>query len=91
MTQLKILWKENILKARVRFINNKELIVANGKLKFFIIEKGYGFITPNDGGKDIFVHTSNILDEQTLQNGQDVEYQLADGRKGPEAVDVRGS
>ncbi len=65
--------------------------MANGTVKWFSDQKGYGFITPEDGSKDLFVHHSNILVEgfRTLQDGQKVEYEQVQGQKGPEATQVR--
>ncbi len=65
--------------------------MATGTVKFFIDEKGYGFITPDDGGDDLFVHYSNIAGtgRRTLENDAKVEFEVAPGRKGPEAVDVK--
>jgi CspA family cold shock protein len=65
--------------------------VATGTVKWFSEQKGYGFITPEDGAKDLFVHYSNITGEgfKTLQDGQKVEYDVTEGRKGPEATNVR--
>jgi CspA family cold shock protein len=65
--------------------------VATGTVKWFNSEKGYGFITPDDGGDDLFVHYSNIDSEgfRTLEEGQKVEYEAGQGRKGPEATKVR--
>jgi superfamily II DNA/RNA helicase len=64
---------------------------ANGSVKFFNSGRGYGFITPDDGGKDLFVHFSVIVNEgfKTLDNGARVAYDVRDGRNGPEAFDVR--
>ncbi|HSX37922.1 MAG TPA: cold shock domain-containing protein [Chlamydiales bacterium] len=60
-----------------------------GKIKFFNFQKGFGFITPNNGGKDIFVHANNVLgDPKSLREGQEVEYIEGPGRKGPEATNV---
>ena len=64
--------------------------MATGKVKWFSAEKGFGFIVPDEGGKDLFVHRSNIeAPGQSLQDGQKVEYETGQGRKGPEATKVR--
>ena len=65
--------------------------VATGTVKWFSDQKGYGFIVPDDGGKDLFVHFSNMEGEgfKTLQEGQKVEFEPAEGKKGPEATKVR--
>ena len=65
--------------------------MATGTVKWFSDQKGYGFIVPDDGSKDLFVHHSNIAGEgfKTLQEGQKVEFEAAEGRKGPEAVNVQ--
>ena len=65
--------------------------MANGTVKWFSDQKGYGFIVPEDGGKDLFVHMSNIQMEgyKTLQDGQAVEFDVGEGKKGPEATNVR--
>ena len=64
--------------------------MATGTVKWFSEQKGYGFIVPDDGGKDLFVHYSNIEAEgyRSLQEGQKVEFEAAEGRKGPEATKV---
>jgi cold shock protein len=64
--------------------------VATGTVKWFSNEKGYGFITPEDGGKDLFVHFSNIGGEgyKSLNEGAKVEYESREGSKGPEAINV---
>lgn len=65
--------------------------MATGTVKFFNDQKGYGFITPDDGGKDLFVHHTNIQANgfRTLDDNQRVEYVSAQGKKGPEATQVR--
>ena len=65
--------------------------MATGTVKFFNSEKGFGFITPTTGEKDVFVHYSNVVGEgyKSLQEGQQVEFDVAQGRKGPEAQNVR--
>ena len=59
----------------------------NGTVKFFNESKGFGFITPEDGGKDVFVHV-NGLNESTLYEGDNVSYDVEEGRKGLNAVNV---
>jgi cold shock protein len=60
-------------------------------VKWFNDAKGYGFIAPEDGGKDLFVHFSNIGGEgfKTLTEGAKVQYESREGQKGPEAYDVQ--
>ncbi len=63
----------------------------NGTVKWFNESKGFGFITPDDGGKDLFCHQSEIQMEgyRTLTEGQAVEFTVEDGPKGPSAKGVR--
>ena len=65
--------------------------MASGTVKWFSDQKGFGFITPDGGGDDLFVHHSNIDGEgyRTLSDDQRVEFEPAEGRKGPEATKVR--
>ena len=62
-----------------------------GTVKWFNDQKGYGFIVPDGGGADVFVHHSNIKAEgfRTLKEDQKVEYDMEEGKKGPEATNVR--
>ena len=64
--------------------------MARGTVKWFSDQKGYGFITPEDGSKDLFVHHTAIKGEgfKSLQEGQGVEFQVTSGPKGPQATDV---
>jgi CspA family cold shock protein len=61
--------------------------MAKGIVKFFNYDKGYGFITPDDGGKDLFVHISGVLNGE-LSDGAKVKFNVAESQKGPNAVDV---
>jgi len=64
---------------------------SKGKVKFFNSQKGFGFITPDSGGKELFVHVNSLEgDTQSLNEGQEVEYDEEEGRKGPEAKNVMG-
>jgi len=59
-----------------------------GTVKWFNTSRGYGFIKP-ESGNDVFVHVSAIQDSDSLQDGQAVEFDIAQGQKGPEATNVR--
>ena len=65
--------------------------MATGTVKWFNAEKGYGFITPEDGGRDLFVHFSAIEGSgyRSLNEGDKVEYTAGEGQKGPQAESVR--
>jgi CspA family cold shock protein len=65
--------------------------MAQGTVKWFNESKGYGFITPEGGGKDLFAHFSEIQSAgfKTLQEGQRVEYTVSQGAKGPQATQIR--
>ena len=74
-------------------INKGKLSMSNAKegtVKWFNDSKGYGFITPTDGGKDLFVHMSEIKMDgfKTLKEGQEVDFVEASGEKGPCATNV---
>jgi CspA family cold shock protein len=58
----------------------------NGTVKFFNESKGFGFIMPDDGGKDIFVHANGLNDD--IREGDKVNFDVQDGKRGPSAVNV---
>jgi CspA family cold shock protein len=64
--------------------------MATGTVKWFNNDKGFGFITPDEGGKDLFVHHSAIQSNgfRTLEDGARVNYDSEDGPKGPKAINV---
>lgn len=61
-----------------------------GKVKWFDEAKGYGFIVPDDGSKDVFVHFSAITGDgfKTLKEGDEVTFEITQGQKGPQAINV---
>lgn len=61
--------------------------MSNGTVKFFNISKGFGFITPDEGGKDVFVHANGLIDE--INEGDKVSYEVEEGPKGLSAVNVK--
>jgi CspA family cold shock protein len=65
--------------------------MATGTVKWFNDAKGFGFITPSDGSKDVFVHFSALTGEgfKSLAEGAEVEFEVTDGAKGPQAQNVR--
>lgn len=65
--------------------------MATGKVKWFNAEKGFGFITQDGDGPDLFVHFSAITGDgfKTLEENQKVEFEIGQGAKGPQATDVR--
>ena len=60
--------------------------MSNGTVKFFNEGKGYGFISPEDGGKDVFVHINGLTD--SIREGDKVSYDVEEGRRGLNAVNV---
>lgn len=65
--------------------------MATGTVKWFNAQKGYGFITPDNGGEDLFVHYSNIMVDgyRDLKEGGEVEFEIGQGQKGPQATKVK--
>ncbi|PAJ74455.1 cold-shock protein [Pseudoalteromonas sp. NBT06-2] len=65
--------------------------MSTGTVKWFNADKGFGFITPEDGSKDLFVHHSEIQVDgyKTLDEGQKVEFVVGEGQKGPCATNVK--
>jgi len=74
-----------------RIVRHGKEVTVQGKVKWFNDAKGFGFITPNDGGKDLFCHQSEIRMEgfRCLKEGQVVEFDVEQGAKGPAAKNVR--
>ena len=64
--------------------------MPNGTVKWFNADKGFGFIAPEDGGDDLFVHFSEIQAQgyKSLDEGQKVSFEVGEGRKGPQAQQV---
>ena len=72
------------------FIYIQGIILSTGTVKWFDAAKGFGFIAPEDGGKDVFVHHTAITGDgyKTLDEGQKVNFEIEQGQKGPAAVNV---
>jgi CspA family cold shock protein len=62
-------------------------IMATGTVKFFNESKGFGFITPTSGGKEVFVHVTGLIDQ--IRENDEVSYDVEEGKKGPSAVNVK--
>jgi cold shock protein len=75
---------------RPQFTDAGDEGMATGTVKWFSDEKGFGFVTPDDGGKDLFVHHTGIIGDgyRSLAEGAKVTYEAQAGDKGPKAVNV---
>jgi len=73
------------------FLLIKEVQMATGVVKWFNAEKGYGFIMPDGGGKDLFAHYSEIRSSgyKTLEENQKVSFEIGQGAKGPSATNIQ--
>ncbi|MEC7277100.1 MAG: cold-shock protein [Bdellovibrionota bacterium] len=63
--------------------------MSTGTVKFFDETKGFGFITPEGGEKDLFVHITGVVSHEALRDGDKVEFEIGEGQKGPCAVQVK--
>lgn len=70
-----------------KLINNKVNTMKQGTVKFFNEAKGFGFIKMNDSEKEVFVHSTNLIDN--IREDDRVEFDVEEGEKGPSAVRVR--
>jgi CspA family cold shock protein len=78
------------LAAAAEQVDEEKQAMAQGTVKWFNAEKGFGFITPDDGGSDVFVHFSEIQGSgyRTLEENQKVSFEVGQGTKGPQATGV---
>jgi cold shock protein len=65
--------------------------VVTGTVKWFNASKGYGFITPTNGGKDLFAHANELQGLDTLAENQKVAFEVTQGQKGPQASKIRAA
>lgn len=80
------------ISCKVKIHKLTERRVIKGTVKWFSSEKGFGFIVPEDGSKDLFVHHSEIQSGgqfASLSDGQSVEFEVGEGKKGPCAINVK--
>lgn len=91
LTSLKNILHEENRETKLMALNGQRSTeVGTGTVKWFNGKKGFGFITPDDGGEDLFVHHSEIKTEgyASLDEGQKVEFEIGEGKKGPCATNV---
>lgn len=76
---------------KIKEQGSKDSINMKGKVKWFNNQKGYGFITPDDGSQDLFAHFSEIQGDgyKSLEEGQEVEFEKSSSDKGPKAANIR--
>src|SRR5258708_2570549 len=79
------------LNVRITTHKENERMSKTGKIKWFNDAKGFGFVTPDDGSKDVFVHFSSIQGEgfKSLAEGDKIEFEVQESEKGPKAANVR--
>ena len=75
----------------MQYLLGRAVVMAIGKVKWFNNAKGYGFVLPEEGGEDLFVHYSAIQMDgyKTLKAGQEVQFEIAEGPKGLHAVNIQ--
>jgi cold shock protein len=78
----------SLLSAAASWPAKRENQMKTGTVKFFNTAKGFGFITPDEGGKDVFVH-ANDLGGAVIQEGSKVQFEVVQGKKGPQASGVK--
>jgi len=81
------LQEANTLKNKCILRTYSNNIMATGTVKFFNESKGFGFITPTNGGKEVFVHVTGLIDK--IRESDEVSYEVEEGKKGPSAVNVK--
>jgi cold shock protein len=82
---LNVCFMQIIMPTLPPLINN--IMQKEGTVKFFNETKGFGFITPSNGGQDVFVHSTGLIDE--IRENDKVEFEVENGRKGLNAVNVK--